>query len=107
MAQVIVSKAGEFPRPALTLLRIGGSKYREALPVVIAAANTGHLIEHGTELFKVDKEMAHDFFRTMEIQSSAAAVQNLLLAATFARACHSLALADLPPDEGRGAEVPG
>jgi nitroreductase len=26
--------------------------------------------------------MAHDFFRTMEIQSSAAAVQNLLLAAT-------------------------
>ncbi len=26
--------------------------------------------------------MAHDFFRTMEIQSSAAAVQNILLAAT-------------------------
>jgi nitroreductase len=26
--------------------------------------------------------MAHDFFRTMEIQSSAAAVENILLAAT-------------------------
>jgi nitroreductase len=30
----------------------------------------------------VDKEAARDFFRTMEIQSSAAAVENLLLAAT-------------------------
>jgi nitroreductase len=30
----------------------------------------------------VDKSAALDFFRTMEIQSSAAAVQNLLLAAT-------------------------
>jgi nitroreductase len=51
-------------------------------PVVIAIANTGGLIKHGTQLFKVEKEMAHEFFRTMEIQSSAAAVQNLLLAAT-------------------------
>jgi nitroreductase len=51
-------------------------------PVVIAVANTGDLMSHGTELFKVEKEMANDFFRTMEIQSSAAAVENLLLAAT-------------------------
>jgi nitroreductase len=51
-------------------------------PVVIAVANTGDLIRHGTELFQVEKETAHDFFRTMEIQSSAAAVENLLLAAT-------------------------
>jgi nitroreductase len=51
-------------------------------PVVIAVANTGELMNHGTDLFKVEKEMAFDFFRTMEIQSSAAAVQNLLLAAT-------------------------
>ena len=50
--------------------------------MVIAVANTGDLVEHGTQLFKVEKEMAKDFFRTMEIQSSAAAVQNLLLAAT-------------------------
>jgi len=51
-------------------------------PVVIAVANTGDLIEHGTDLFKIKKDMARDFFRTMEIQSSAAAVENLLLAAT-------------------------
>ena len=51
-------------------------------PVVVAVANTGELIRHGSELFQVDKEAARDFFRTMEIQSSAAAVENLLLAAT-------------------------
>jgi nitroreductase len=51
-------------------------------PVIIAVANTGDLIEHGTRLFKISKEMARDFFRTMEIQSSAAAVENMLLAAT-------------------------
>ena len=50
--------------------------------MVIAVANTGDLMRHGTDLFQVEKEMAHDFFRTMEIQSSAAAVQNMLLAAT-------------------------
>ena len=50
--------------------------------MVIAVANTGALIDHGTELFQIDKDMARDFFRTMEIQSSAAAVENLLLAAT-------------------------
>jgi nitroreductase len=51
-------------------------------PVVIAVVNTGDLVRRGTELFKVDKDTAHDFFRTMEIQSSAAAVENILLAAT-------------------------
>ena len=45
-------------------------------------ANTGDLIRHGSELFQVEKELARDFFRTMEIQSSAAAVENLLVAAT-------------------------
>jgi nitroreductase len=59
-----------------------GAKSIISAPVVIAVANTGDLISHGTELFKVEKEMAHDFFRTMEIQSSAAAVENILLAAT-------------------------
>lgn len=51
-------------------------------PATIAVINTGALIRHGTELFKVDKEIAYDFFRTMEIQSSAAAVENMLIAAT-------------------------
>jgi len=81
LAELVAEGASRFSRPAQTLLRMSARSIASA-PVVIAVANTGDLIDHGTELFKVEKEMAHDFFRTMEIQSSAAAVQNLLLAAT-------------------------
>ena len=81
LAQLVTSKSADFPRPSSTLLRMAARSISGA-PVVIAIANTGDLIRHGTELFKVEKEMAQDFFRTMEIQSSSAAVQNLLLAAT-------------------------
>ena len=81
LADLVSSRANEFPRPSSALLRMAGRSIQSA-PVVIAVANTGELISHGTDLFKVDKEMAYDFFRTMEIQSSAAAVENLLLAAT-------------------------
>jgi nitroreductase len=81
LAQLVTEKSASFPRPAATLLRMGAKSIISA-PVVIAIANTGDLIRHGTELFKVEKETAHDFFRTMEIQSSAAAVENILLAAT-------------------------
>jgi nitroreductase len=81
LAQLVTAKAASFPRPAAALLRMGAKSILSA-PVVIAVANTGDLIRHGTDLFRVEKEMAHDFFRTMEIQSSAAAVQNILLAAT-------------------------
>jgi nitroreductase len=81
LAQLVTTKAATFPRPAAALLRMGAKSILSA-PVVIAVANTGDLIRHGTELFQVEKTMAHDFFRTMEIQSSAAAVQNILLAAT-------------------------
>jgi nitroreductase len=81
LAQLVTTQSAEFPRPAAALLRMGAKSILSA-PVVIAVANTGDLISHGTELFKVEKETAHDFFRTMEIQSSAAAVQNILLAAT-------------------------
>jgi nitroreductase len=84
LAQLVTSKAASFPRPAAALLRMGAKSILSA-PVVIAVANTGDLIRHGTDLFQVEKEMAHDFFRTMEIQSSAAAVQNILLAATSLR----------------------
>ncbi len=80
-AEMISANSENFPRPASALLRMAARSIASA-PVVIAVANTGDLIEHGTDLFKVEKEMAHDFFRTMEIQSSAAAVQNILLAAT-------------------------
>ncbi len=81
LAQLVTAKSVAFPRPAAALLRMGAKSIVSA-PVVIAVTNTGDLIRHGTELFKVDQETAHDFFRTMEIQSSAAAVENMLLAAT-------------------------
>jgi nitroreductase len=81
LAELVNLRAAEFPRPSCTLLRMASRSITSA-PVVIAVANTGELIAHGSELFKVDKDAARDFFRTMEIQSSAAAVENLLLAAT-------------------------
>jgi nitroreductase len=81
LARLVTSKSSDFPRPASTLLRMAARSIAGA-SAVIAIANSGDLIRHGTQLFKVEKEMAHDFFRTMEIQSSAAAVENLLLAAT-------------------------
>jgi nitroreductase len=81
LANFINDKSGGFPRPSSTLLRLASRSIASA-PVVVAIVNTGKLISHGTELFKVEKDVAHDFFRIMEIQSSAAAVQNLLIAAT-------------------------
>ncbi|HSW64071.1 MAG TPA: nitroreductase family protein [Dissulfurispiraceae bacterium] len=81
LADLVSARANDFPRPSSALLRMAARSIVSA-PVVIAVANTGELMNHGTDLFKVEKEMAFDFFRTMEIQSSAAAVQNLLLAAT-------------------------
>ncbi len=81
LVNLICAKAGSFPKPSCVLLRLASRSIASA-PVVIAVANTGELISRGTELFKVDKNIAFDFFRIMEIQSSAAAVQNLLIAAT-------------------------
>ena len=81
LAELVSGRAGDFPRPSSILLRMASRSIISA-PVVVAVANTGELIRHGSELFQVDKEAARDFFRTMEIQSSAAAVENLLLAAT-------------------------
>jgi nitroreductase len=81
LAELVNSRAADFPRPSCALLRMASRTILSA-PVVVAVANTGELIRHGGDLFQVNKEMALDFFRLMEIQSSAAAVQNLLLAAT-------------------------
>ena len=81
LAELVTGKANDFPRPSCILLRMASRSIISA-PAVIAVANTGDLIRHGSELFHVDKATARDFFRTMEIQSSAAAVENLLLAAT-------------------------
>ncbi|NPA24703.1 MAG: nitroreductase family protein [Deltaproteobacteria bacterium] len=81
LARLVSGKTSDFPKPSASILRMAGRSIASA-PVVIAVMNTGDLIEHGTELFKIDGELSSDFFRTMEIQSSAAAVENLLLAAT-------------------------
>jgi len=81
LAELVNARANDFPRPSCALLRMA-SRTIQSAPVVVAVANTGELIKHGSDLFKVDKTAAVDFFRTMEIQSSAAAVENLLLAAT-------------------------
>jgi nitroreductase len=81
LVELILTKAADFPKPASTLLRLASRAINSA-PVVIAIANTGDLISRGADLFNIDDAAAFDFFRIMEIQSSAAAVQNLLLAAT-------------------------
>lgn len=81
LAELIVEGSSRFSKPSQALLRMSARSIASA-PVIIAVANSGDLIAHGTELFKVEKDLSLDFFRTMEIQSSAAAVQNLLLAAT-------------------------
>jgi len=81
LAELVNSRAAEFPRPSCALLRMA-SRTIVSAPVVVAVSNTGELIKHGGDLFQVNREAALDFFRTMEIQSSAAAVENLLLAAT-------------------------
>ncbi len=80
LVDLVCARSADFPKPSCVLLRLASRSIASA-PVVIAVSNTGGLIKHGTELFKVDREIGHDFFRIMEIQSSAAAVQNLLLSA--------------------------
>lgn len=80
MAELAGKRAAGFPRPASVLLRMA-ARTINAAPVVIAVANTGDLIRHGRELFQLERAESLDFFRTMEVQSSAAAVENLMLAA--------------------------
>ncbi|WP_028577112.1 nitroreductase family protein [Desulfomicrobium escambiense] len=81
LAERVSAISKTFEKPASSLLRMAARSIASA-PATIAVVNTGDLISHGTELFEVDRDQAFDFFRTMEIQSSAAAVENLLLAAT-------------------------
>lgn len=80
LAKLVSSRAKEFPKPSSSILRMAAKSIGNS-SVVIGVVNTGELIRHGTELFNIAPEQSQDFFRTMEIQSSAAAVQNLLLAA--------------------------
>jgi nitroreductase len=81
LVNLITNNCQRFPRPVSALLRMAARSISSA-PVVIAVLNTGELIQRGPELIEVNNEIAHDFFRIMEIQSSAAAVENMLIAAT-------------------------
>jgi len=82
LAELVKQRATDFPKASSALLRMAARSIATA-PVIVAVANTGELIEHGTKLFQLeDAGVSLDFFRTMEIQSSAAAVENMLLAAT-------------------------
>lgn len=80
LANLVNKKSSEFSRSSSALLRMAARSISSA-PLAIGVVNTGELIRHGTDLASRD-EKAFDFYRTMEIQSSAAAVENLLLAAT-------------------------
>lgn len=81
LVNLVVSNSVNFPRPTSVLLRMAARSIASA-PIVIAVMNTGELIQRGPDLFDIEKESARDFFRIMEIQSSAAAVENMLIAAT-------------------------
>ncbi len=81
LGALVADRAGDFARPSSVLLRMASRSIVSAA-VVVAVVNTGDLIEHATSLSGLGQDAAKDFFRTMEIQSSAAAVENLLLAAT-------------------------
>jgi nitroreductase len=81
LVNLVASQAANFPKPSCALLRMACRSIASAA-TVIAVVNTGELIRRGPRLFEVEQEGVRDFFRIMEIQSSAAAVQNMLLAAT-------------------------
>lgn len=81
LAGLVSKKAAEFPKTSSALLRMAARSISSA-PVVVGVVNTGDMTKHVTDLFSPDKKNSRDFFRTMEIQSSAAAIQNLLLAAS-------------------------
>ncbi len=81
LAHLISGRAADFPRPSCTLLRMASRSITSAARVV-AVVNTGELIRRGPKLFEAEQADVRDFFRIMEIQSSAAAVQNMLLAST-------------------------
>lgn len=81
LSHLVAARANDYPKPSSSILRMA-SRCLASAPVVISVSNTGSLIAHGSELFNIDNDKSYDFFRTMEIQSSAAAVENLLLATT-------------------------
>ncbi len=81
LTSLVSRRCSDFHKPVSTILRMAARTMASA-PVVVAIMSTGQIMENGSELFRVDQSEARDFFRTLEIQSSSAAVENLLLAAS-------------------------
>ncbi len=78
LTTLIRDESALLPRKMKILLRLAGQIIQSA-PVVVAIFNTGELAhaiegEHSREF--------RDFFQLMEVQSSSAAVENLMIAAT-------------------------
>jgi nitroreductase len=78
LTNLIRDESALLPRKMKILLRLSGQIIQSA-PVVVAIFNTGELAheiegEHSREF--------REFFRLMEVQSSSAAVENLMIAAT-------------------------
>jgi|GEM_PF-4109914 len=68
--------------------------------VRLPITNTVEPISHCNERFKVDQKKGRDFFLTMEIQNSAAAVENLLSTATsLGLATVGLGILDMVKDD--------
>ena len=59
LANLITGHASQFPKASATLLRMAARSITSA-PVVIAVANTGDLIHHGSEMFQIDKKLSND-----------------------------------------------
>jgi len=79
--RLVQGRAGNFSRASSVMLR-RAARTMAGAPVVVVVTNTGELVGHTNELSEAEREADGTIFRTMEIQSSAAAVENLLLAAT-------------------------
>lgn len=79
LAALARGKANEFPRPYSTLLRMAAKTISSA-PVVVVVVNSGKFERPGA-LELGPFVGGNNFISIMEIQSSAAAVQNMLLAA--------------------------
>lgn len=78
LSRLIQGESARFPRKVRILLRLASQIIKSA-PLVVAIFNTGELMK---ELGVESGREIDDFFRLMEIQSTSAAVQNLMLAAS-------------------------
>ena len=59
LARLVSQKASSFPKPSASILRMAGRSIGSA-SVVIAVMNTGTLINHGTELFKIEQDISQE-----------------------------------------------